>query len=217
MISRRSLLQSALAGAVFCAAGLPSRAAEADPRAFVDHLATQAMDTMVAKGVSDAERTARFRTLFTNAVDMPELAKFVLGRYWRTATPEQQQEFLKLFEDILVLTWANRFKDYAGGVQHQVTGATPDGERGVFVESRVSREKQEPISLQWRLRQPDGGFKVVDLIVEGSSMAITYRSEYASVIQSSGGKVDGLLNAMRKKIAQLQADPSLAGTGARAN
>jgi phospholipid transport system substrate-binding protein len=207
MMSRRKLLSAAVAGILMCLSALPGRAAtEQDPKAFVSQLATDAMETLTAKGVPDHERAVRFRTLFVNAVDMPELSKFVLGRYWRSATPEQQQEFLKDFEDIVVLTWSTRFKDYASDLRHEVVGVSPDGERGVFVESRVSRSQQPPINLQWRLRQPDGGFKVVDLIVEGSSMAITYRSEYASVIQSNGGKIDGLLTAMRKKIADLRGD-----------
>lgn len=207
MHPRRTFLKGALAGAALFVSPIRAAvAADQDPKVFIERLAADAMDVMVAKGMNDQQRTARFRQLFIGSADLPEIAKFVLGRYWRAATPDQQQEFLKLFEDILVLTWSTRFKDYAGGIQHTVTGVSPDGERGVFVESQVRREKQEPINLQWRLRQPDGGYKVVDLIVEGSSMAITYRSEYASVIQANGGRLDGLLAAMRKKIAQLQAE-----------
>ncbi len=182
-------------------------AGEQDPRAFVTQLAAKVMETMTIKGVGDSERAARFRAQFTADVDLPDIGRFVLGRYWRGATPEQQQEFLKAFEDIMVLTWSSRFKDYGGDLRHAVTNVTADGERVVVVESKVDRERQQPIQLQWRLKQTDGGFKVVDLVVEGSSMAITYRSEYASVIQSNGGKVDGLLAAMHSKINELQAAP----------
>lgn len=206
-LPRRTLLKAALASLLVPMSALPARADDQEARAFVESLANQAMDVMVEKGMSDQQRSDRFRQLFTGSVDMAEIAKFVLGRNWRAASPEQQQDFLKLFEDILVLTWSTRFKDYAGGLRHEVTGVSPDGERGVMVQSRVMRERQEPINIHWRLRQPDGGYKVVDLIVEGTSMAITYRSEYASVVQNSGGKIDGLLAAMRKKIAALQAEP----------
>jgi phospholipid transport system substrate-binding protein len=207
MQKRRTVLKAAMAGLFLMLSTVAAPAsAEQDAKAFVNGLANAAMETMTTKGVSDRERVARFRTLFVANVDLPEIGRFVLGRYWRTSTPEQQTEFLKLFEDIVVLTWATRFKDYAGGMQHEVTNVTQDGERGLFVDSVVRSEKQEPIELQWRLRQPDSGFKVVDLVVAGSSMAITYRSEYASVVQSNGGKVDGLLAAMRRKVAQLEAE-----------
>jgi phospholipid transport system substrate-binding protein len=220
MYSRRALLLSALAGVLMLfSAGGAQAANEQEAKAFVERLGQDALDTMTVKGMTDQERAARFRQLFTASVDMPEIARFVLGRYWRTASTEQQQEFLKLFEEMVVLTWAGRFKDYGGDVVHQVTNVSPDGERGVFVESVVKREKQEPIGLQWRLRQPDGAFKVVDLIVGGSSMAITYRAEYASVVQNNGGKIDGLLAAMRKKIAELQPQSGsiTAGAAAKAN
>lgn len=203
MISRRTLL-SALAGLAFSFAASSLAAAEADPKAFVSQLASTAMETMTAKGIPDAERHKRFRTLFTSDVDMHELGKLVLGRHWRTASPEQQVEFLKEFEDVVVLTWATRFKDYGGDLRHVVTGSSSDGERGITVESKVERDKQQPIALQWKLRQSESGFKVVDLVVEGASMMVTYRSEYASVIQANGGKIDGLLSALRTKIAELE-------------
>ena len=203
MISRRTLI-AALAGALFGLALSPVAAAEPDPKVFVGHLATTAMETMTAKGIPDAERHARFRTLFTTDVDMHELGKLVLGRHWRTASPEQQAEFLKEFEDVVVLTWATRFKDYGGDLRHVVTGSASDGERGITVDSKVERDKQQPIALQWKLRTAESSFKVVDLVVEGASMMVTYRSEYAAVIQANGGKIDGLLGALRTKIAELQ-------------
>ncbi|TAN65746.1 MAG: ABC transporter substrate-binding protein [Magnetospirillum sp.] len=180
-------------------------AGEQDPKAFVTNLANTAMETMTVKDMSDQERAAKFRALFTSEVDLHEIAKFVLGRHWRPpTTPEQQQEFLKVFEDTVVLTWAPRFKDYGGDLRHTVVAVTQDGDRGITVDSKVDRERQTPIALQWRLKRHDGGLRVVDLVVEGSSMAITYRSEYAAVIQANGGKVEGLLSAMRAKLTELQ-------------
>lgn len=210
MLIRRIFLRVALAAlAVVCVAG-PSvaSAGETDPKLFVAHLADTAMQTMTGKGIPDSDRASRFRALFTTDVDMHEIGRFVLGRYWRGATAEQQQEFLHAFEDIVVLTWSTRFKDYGGDLKHTVTNATADGEHGFIVESKVDRDRQQPIQLQWRVRETDAGLRVVDLVVEGSSMAITYRSEYASVIQANGGSVDGLLSAMRAKVTQMQAGAS---------
>lgn len=208
MISRRPFLLAALGGVSLLVAPLRFAAAETAPTdpaiTFVNRLADTAMQTMVGKGVPDSERAARFRTLFTTEVDLAEIGRRVLGRYWRTATPEQQQDFLRLFEDIVVLTWSTRFKDYGGDLRHTVIGLVDDGERGLTVTSRVERDRQQPITLQWRLKRTEGGFRVVDLIVEGSSMAVTYQSEYASVIRANGDRIDGLLSALRNKVADLQ-------------
>jgi phospholipid transport system substrate-binding protein len=206
MMFRRTFL-AAVVGLLLSVSLAPSvHAVEQDPKAFVVNLANSAMEIMTTKGLSDHDRASKFRALFTGDVDIHEIAKFVLGRYWRAATPEQQQEFLKLFEDVVVLTWSPRFKDYGGDLRHTVLAVSQDGERGITVDSKVDRDKQKPIELQWRLKQGEGGLRVVDLVVEGSSMAITYRSEYASVIQANGGKVDGLLSAMRTKVAELRAN-----------
>lgn len=176
-----------------------------DAQAFIQRLAQTAIDTVADRRLSDTERDDRFRRLFVSSFDIPDIGRFVLARYWRTASASQQQEFLKLFEEITVLTWAQRFKDYNGETL-QTLGATKDGERGWVVDSRILRNQGQPISVQWRLRQADdGSFRILDITVDGVSMAITYRSDYSSAIQSNGGQLDSLLSAMRNKINQLHA------------
>jgi len=206
MIFRRALMLSVLA--IGLVAAMPHAVRAADDlegaKTFIGNLANRAIASMTTKGLTDSERTQNFRKLFIGSVDLPVIGKFVLGRHWRAATPEQQQEFLGLFEDMLVLTWSARFKDAADTVTFQVTDAKSDVDQGIVVESRILREKQEPVSVLWRLRANDGSFRVIDLIVEGTSMLFEYREEYASVINQNGGKVEGLLVAMRKKVAQLQ-------------
>lgn len=207
MLSRRNLLAVLAALPVVAAAGPSRAAAVADPRAFIQNLADTAMNTVAVGGLSDAERAERIRGLFVKTFDLNEIGKFVLGRYWRAATPAQQQEFLRLFEDIQVYTWTLRFRDYSGETL-EIVGVTPDGERGTLVESRIQRNRQPPIAVQWRLRQQEDGPKVVDIVVEGVSMAITHRSDYTSALQGQGGRVDGLLDIMRRKVTQLQGETS---------
>ncbi|MGE5548791.1 MAG: phospholipid-binding protein MlaC [Solirubrobacterales bacterium] len=207
MISRRKLFSVAAAALAVVVAGGSAHADNAqEARAFIQKLADTAMTTVAAKNIGDDERNQRFRTLFVDNFDLPEIGKLVLGRYWRVATPQQQQEFLALFEDIQVLTWAKRFKDYSGETL-DILSVTPDGEVNVSVDSLIRRSRQEPIAVTWLVRRTGAGYRVLDIKVEGASMALTHRSEYTSVIQASGGQVDGLLAAMKKKIAQMQAAP----------
>jgi phospholipid transport system substrate-binding protein len=188
-------------------------AAPADTKAQVPALKHRQADTpmknVAGKGVSVEERARRFRTLFVDTFDLPEIGKLVLGRYWRAATPAQQQEFLQLFEEIQVYTWTKRFKDYSGETL-DILGVQAEGETDTLVESKIKREKLEPVNVAWRVRKTGEGFKVLDIKVEGASMAFTHRSEYSSVIQANGGQVDGLLAAMRKKVAQMQAEGGVA-------
>ena len=209
MLCRRFLMFLALAAAVLVAAPGNAGAADglADAKLFIGNLANQSIATMTAKDLSDSERTGAFRKLFIEAVDLPAISHFVLGRHWRNASPDQQREFTNLFSDLLVLSWSARFKDAANTVTFQVLDAKPDVDQGVTVDSRILREKQAPVAVLWRLRPTAGGFRIIDLIVEGTSMQFQYRDEYAAVITQSGGKIEPLLEALREKVAQLAPPP----------
>lgn len=153
---------------------------------------------LAAPGLSDFERERRFRQVVRRDFDMPGVARFVLGRHWRTASPGQREEFLRLFEDLTVETWARRFRDYAGE-RLDILAIRP-AEGGFLVDSLIQRPGQRPIPVSWRLVDA-GRLAVADIVVEGVSMAITYRSEYASVLRTAGG-FDGLLGTMRRQLAQ---------------
>lgn len=209
MLSRRTLISAFAATAALVSVGAPARADDhADARAFIQRLADTAMNTVAIKGLSDEERARRFRTLFVDTFDLPEIGRLVMARYWRAATPEQQQEFLRLFEDIQVYTWTRRFREYSGETL-EILGVQAEGDNDVLVESRIKRQKLEPIAVSWRVRKEGDVFKVLDIKVEGASMAFTHRSEYSSVIQGGGGRVEVLLEALRRKVAQLQAESGI--------
>ncbi len=159
--------------------------------------------SMASRQMTVAEKQARFRELLHTRFDLQEIGRFILGRYWRIATPEQREQFLSLFEDLTVITWSRRFDEY-GGETIDVTSFGNEGE-ALLIETRVNRPKGPAVPVTWRVRESEAGFRVVDIIVEGVSMAITHRSEYTSAIQSTGG-VDGLLGAMRNKIDMLRGD-----------
>lgn len=207
MISRSTFLRSAAALLFAMCLGGGAAHAQTDENAktFIGGLAQRAINAVADHQLSQAERDDRFRKLFVSSFDIPEIGKFVLSRYWRMASPEQQQEFLSLFEEITVLTWAKRFQDYNGESLESLS-ATKDGDKYWIVDSRILRDQGPQIPVQWRLKETDdGSFRVVDIVVEGVSMAITHRSDYASAMQANGGKVDGLLAIMRTKLDQLKA------------
>ena len=180
----------------------PAGADDANPAAsaFMQSLGSKAINELTDPAVPQSDRQARFRTLLDEHFDMPAIAKFTLGRYWRTATDEQRTEFRKLFEDFLVQSYSTRFSEYHGE-GFVVAGSTTDDGGTIVVHSKIDMPSSEDIRVDWHLRATDGGFVIVDIVVEGVSMAVTQRSEFASVIQSRGG-VAGLLDALRAKNAQ---------------
>ena len=89
-----------------------------------------------------------------------------------------------------------------------IDGGRPKGKSGAIVSSRIIRRQGEPFHVEWRLRRGGEGWRIIDVVVEGVSMAVTHRSEFSSVIASRGGTVGGLLDVLRSKVAQPEAHAS---------
>jgi phospholipid transport system substrate-binding protein len=180
----------------------PAGADDANPAAsaFMQSLATSAIKQLTDPAVSQVERRARFHALLDEHFDMGAIAKFTLGRYWRTATDEQRAEFRQLFEDFLVQSYSTRFAEYRGQ-GFEVVGSTAGSSGIIVVHSKVHLPSSEDVRVDWHLHTAGSSFTIIDIVVEGVSMAVTQRSEFASVIQSRGG-IDGLLDALRAKNAQ---------------
>ncbi len=172
-----------------------------DPKAtaFMNELWNHAAE-LLNKKTPAAERQSQFRALFHRDFDLPGIARFVLGRYWRTASPEEQKEFLKLFEDYVVYVYTARLSDFQGE-QFKINSARPDQDLVIVSTDVMTPGAPQPLKVDWRLVNDDGAYKISDVIVEGVSMLVTQRSEFASVIQRHGGQVQGLINLMREKTA----------------
>ncbi len=172
-------------------------AAAADPAAVITGLGNQALEVL-GNNVDPKLRVARFRQLFSEDFDVPGIARFVLGRYWRVATEPQQQEFVKLFADYIALAYSNRLAEYSGETL-RVTGSRPAPDGSVVSSEIIRPNGAPPAKVDWVLTPHDGAYKISDVVVEGVSMAVTQRSEFASVIQRNGGQVQGLITALRQK------------------
>ncbi len=169
-----------------------------EPAQFVQKLGDTALMSLTSKSAPRAQREKRVRDILTRNFDLNAIGKFALGTYWREATPAQQSEYLRLFEDMVVQTYTTRFEDYSGQ-SLKVEGSTSVSEKDFVVDSKVIQEDGPPVALEWRVRMKDGGLKVVDVIVEGISMSVTQRSDFSAVIQRGGGGVDALLVSLRDR------------------
>ncbi|MBT5241791.1 MAG: ABC transporter substrate-binding protein [Rhodospirillaceae bacterium] len=169
-----------------------------DPTAFINHFAAAGIEDILTADIDDVEKAKRFRTLFNDGFDIPAISRFVIGRTWRRTTDADKDAFIALFEDVIVYTWSRRFSEYTGQ-SIEVRGTSPDGDIGTLVDSVIVDDDGQTISAQWRLRLRDDGLRIVDVIIEGVSMAITYRQDYASVIRQQGG-MSGLLDLLGKQV-----------------
>jgi phospholipid transport system substrate-binding protein len=122
----------------------------------------------------------------------------VLGRYWRQASAAEQQEFLRLFEDYVVYVYSARLSDFSGET-FKVRSSRTDQDAVIVSTDIFSPRATAPLKVDWRLVNDNGAYKIADVVVEGVSLMVTERSEFASVIERHGGQVDRLLALMQKK------------------
>ena len=164
---------------------------------FITKLADQGIAVLANEDASEAKQKKEFRRLLNNNFDMNTIARFSLGRYWRTASKAQRSEYLKLFKAMIIDVYSQRFSDYQGQVI-EVKGSRKEGERDVLVHSLLTQEAGPDVKVDWRVRKRDGRYKVIDVIVEGVSMALTQRSDFSSVVQRGGGDMEALLAHLRE-------------------
>jgi phospholipid transport system substrate-binding protein len=181
----------------------PTGAAENDEAgAFVSSLTAAAIEQLTDAAVPRDERKARFRTLFKQNFDLPAIGRFVVGRYWRGASAKAQEDFLAAFEDVMVERFVPQFEGYVDTNFQVVLVREAQGKDRFMVSSTITPPGREKVAIDWLVRREDGQFKVLDVIGEGVSMALTLRSEYASVIKRSGGTIDGLTALLRERAEQ---------------
>lgn len=139
------------------------------------------------------QRDRIIEQLVDQHVDVEGAAGFVLGRFRNNATPEQQTEFTQLFRNGLI-------KDLLGnlgsGASVSITGQRQQN-NGVLVSTSVQRPNNTPARVEWFVVQSPNGWQIIDMIVEGTSLRVTRRSDYASIASKQG--VSGLLDAMRRR------------------
>lgn len=198
-------LKILLVGAFMLTGFAVSAQARVQPNAsvFVQDLADRAIANLTEAGLTAEERELRFRALFRDGFAITGIAKFTLGRYWRSANEQQRAEYLALFEDVIVDAWATRFTKYSGQ-QFEITeeSSIPGtaNQNTVIVRSLIWASPDTPIRVNWRVASAGDIYKITDVIVEGISMANTQRDEFASLVRNNG--FAGLLASLRTKSGQ---------------
>jgi phospholipid transport system substrate-binding protein len=182
----------------FLAMARPGMAAP-NPAALLGNLAGTGYIQVLGSNVRQEQHLASVRELFSEDFDIPEMGRFVLGRYWSEMTPEQQQEFLSLFEEYTVRAYSARLSQF-GGTLFGVTGTQRNGDEMV-VTSEAIRADDPPVRIDWHLINRAGRYKITDVSVDGVSMKAAQRDAFASVIQNSGGRADAVLAVLRQELA----------------
>jgi phospholipid transport system substrate-binding protein len=132
-----------------------------------------------------AERQERLHKIAEQVFDWQEMARRALAIHWRERTPQEQQEFVRLFRDLVEGTYINRLESSIQEKREiQYVGEQVDGSRATVKTTVVTRRNQQ-VPIEYRLHKADGRWLIYDVLVEGISLVNNYRSQFNRIITSS--------------------------------
>jgi len=138
-------------------------------------------------------------------VDFEESTRLAVGRAWAKATPEQKKKLTQEFRNMLVRTYSNAIQPYEGQQMKVMPVRMKPGDTEATVQNQFTRAGAQPVKIDYSMRKTDAGWKIYDIVVEGVSLVLTYRSEFDAVVKQDG--IDGLI----KRLAQKNAAPAAVG------
>jgi len=203
-VRRRSVLRLATGAAAIALTGpglavMASRqaAAEQDPAVqLVQRAADQGIE--VARANAGAAREAGIRRVLESYFDLAYMGRSTLGSYWDKTTPEQRQRFLKASASVEARSYAERFGQYRGQTI-AVGRITPRGNGVSVVDSKLTQNSGDPLTVQWEVRNEGQGPRIVDVRTEGVSMTMTRRADFVSYIRNHGGQVEALIDELEAR------------------
>lgn len=195
-LARRSLLSAFVLSVSIGGRAMAETGAD-QATAFMGRAALELTNVVNGSG-SLAEKSAALRVIIDRAVDVAAVARFSLGRFWHTATAQQQKDYVDLFHKVLVTNITGKVGDYQG-VSITVAHSTAR-EDGIAVTSNVSRPGNAPSRVDWLVSAESGAPRIIDVIAEGTSLRLTQRNDYSAFLVRNNNSVQALIDALRLQI-----------------
>lgn len=180
---------------------LDGRGAAADqtPAQVVDGLASQVIPILQDNSLNADQKRDRIEQIAYQAMDFQILSKLVLARNWSKFSPAQQSEFVNEFKRHLSVTYGRNVENY-NNEKVKILGERQAGQGDVLVQTKILRGgRSEDVVVDYRLRQRDGQWKIIDVIVEGVSLVSNFRSQFQDIV--SNGGPDRLITLLKQKNA----------------
>jgi phospholipid transport system substrate-binding protein len=180
---------------------LPVSAQDSEPEALVKKITEEVLaalktDKQLAAG--DREKAVKLaEEKILPHVDFEEATRLAVGRGWKEASPEQRKKLVAEFRSMLVRTYSNAIGTYEGQTMKVLPSRVKPGEGEATVRNQFLRPGGKPILIDYSMRKTDSGWKIYDIVVEGVSLVLTYRSEFDAVVKQEG--VDGLIKRLGQK------------------
>ena len=189
----------AIASALLIVGFVTPVAAEQTPREVVQSTSDEVLAVLAEKDLSKQERRDKVRTIVLRSMDFETLSRLVLARNWSRFTPAQQQEFMQEFQEHLATIYGRRLDDYRNE-KVEIVGDRREPNGDSTVQTKILRGGgSNDIEVDYRLRESNGQWKVIDFIVEEISMVANFRSQFQDIVASGGP--EKLLQLLKEKTA----------------
>jgi phospholipid transport system substrate-binding protein len=190
---------------------VPALAQEAGPEELVKKVTADVMAAIKSdKQLAAGDRQKALKLAEEKVlphVDFEEATRLAVGRGWAKATPEQKKRLATEFRNMLVRTYSNAISAYEGQQMKVLPVRMKPGDTEATVHNQFTRPgNPKPVLIDYAMRKTDGGWKIYDIVVEGVSLVLTYRSEFDAVVKQDG--IDGLI----KRLAQKNTPAAVGGT-----
>ena len=173
-------------------------------RAQVDKVLKLLDDPALKAADKAKERRAAVRKVADDIFDFGETAKRSLGRHWAARTPEEREEFVKLFGDLLERSYISKIELY-GGEKIQYVGDRIEGDTAA-VQSKLLTKTGSEVPIEYRMLRKSDRWLVYDVVIEGVSLVANYRTQFNKIIQTSS--FQDLVKKMKSRQEELGAAAS---------
>ena len=181
-----------------------------DVKKYTQNLIDDAIVKIFKTGVASNDRIIPFRKILNDNFDFKYISKFVLGVYGRNVSDEQLSNFAKQFSELNVYSYVKKFESYTDSKIDVIDVQKGKKEGQYFVASKVRamNSGDKDYSVDWRIVKDGDKYKVIDVIIEGVSMVMSYKNEYAPILKTASdeGKnpVDVLTEKIEDKVIKLK-------------
>lgn len=199
------LIKRLTAGMVLAVAAFAVALAQsATPTAAVERLHAGLLEVM--QGADDLDYEARYQQLeptIRSSYDFPFMTRIAVGPTWGDLDEAQRLRLTELFAEMSIASYAARFNGF-NGERFEILGEEPAPRDNILVQSRIVRPADDPVALNYVLKEFDDGWRVIDVILDSKfSELARQRSEFAAVLR--GGGPSELVATLQRKIAELAA------------
>lgn len=164
----------------------------------VQRMGDEAIAVLNDSALNQEMKQAKFQQLLARDFDMALIARFAMGRHWRTLSNADREAYVDAFSRFVLRTYAGQLTK-AKIRAFEVVSNQLAGKRDVMVQTRIVRGNGRILNLVWRLRSRNGAYRVIDIVAEGVSLALTKRQEFAAIIRANGGRISPLIDSLRSR------------------